>query len=217
MPTRDDNKRMWNAGHDWSALGEEWTPHEAWKRNVLRWTIDRYLKPGAIVVEIGPGGGRWTVELLKHSPRKITLVDLAEKCIELCRNRFAGFQNIEYRVNDGMSIPGVDDRSVDFVWSFDCLVHVEREEIVSYMKEIRRILAPDGIAILHYTSLDRQLPEDAGKGWRSNFTFREMFEIVETLQFKPLEDLYDPTLAHSNTSVVIFGHGPECALAPPPV
>ncbi|MFN0206361.1 MAG: class I SAM-dependent methyltransferase [Planctomycetota bacterium] len=216
MPTRDENKRVWNHEHDWSDLGEVWTPHAEWKLDILKWTLERYLKPGMRVLELGPGGGRWTHEILKYNPSRLVLVDLAEKCIELCKQRFSDISNIEYYLNDGRSIPVVADKSIDLIWSFDCLVHVERDDIAAYFQDFRRILAPGGIVILHYATIDRAHGEDPKKGWRSDFTSKDMLNAVMHHQFKPLEDLYNPGMAHSNTSVAIFGHGPECMLPPPP-
>lgn len=216
MPTRDENKKVWNEEHDWSDLGEVWTPSAFWKENVLRWTMQRYLKPNARILELGPGGGRWTAELLKYNPTRLALVDIAEKCISICKERFAERKDIEYYINDGQSIPIPGEKCFDMIWSFDCLVHVERDEIISYFNDFRRLLAPGGICILHYATIDRAQGEDPKKGWRADFTSNDMLQLVLHHRFKALEDLYDPTLAHSNTSIAIFGHGEECAIAPPP-
>jgi hypothetical protein len=52
----------------------------------------------------------------------------------------------------------VTDNSIDFVFSFDSLVHVESETIELYLLELSRVLAPDGVAFLHHSNLASHLP-----------------------------------------------------------
>src|SRR5207244_607593 len=81
------------------------------------------------------------------------LVDLASKCIETCKRRFQGCTHLHYHVNDGQSLPMIADNSIDFAFSFDSLVHVNREVIRGYLRELARTLAPDGVAFLHHSNL----------------------------------------------------------------
>jgi hypothetical protein len=47
----------------------------------------------------------------------------------------------------------VPDDSVDFVFSFDSLVHVDATVIAAYIREISRVLTRDGAAFLHHSNL----------------------------------------------------------------
>jgi len=57
-----ENRQLWSS-YDWSDGGEEWGPPEG--RRAL---IDEHLRPRLasepVIVEIGPGAGRWSAELL---------------------------------------------------------------------------------------------------------------------------------------------------------
>jgi hypothetical protein len=57
MPSIDENRRRWNEEHDWSRRGEDWTPDEIWRTEVIKYGIEPYLRAGMHVLEIGPGGG----------------------------------------------------------------------------------------------------------------------------------------------------------------
>jgi len=81
------------------------------------------------------------------------VVDLSEKCVAACRERFRDSTHIEYHVNDGRSLQFLGDRSVDYVFSFDSLVHVEADVIESYLSEIGRIMKPDGAGFIHHSNL----------------------------------------------------------------
>ena len=62
------------------------------------------------------------------------VVDLAAQCIEACRKRFAESHHITYHVNDGLSLECVSPHSVDFVFSYDSLVHAEAAVLQSYLR-----------------------------------------------------------------------------------
>jgi ubiquinone/menaquinone biosynthesis C-methylase UbiE len=80
-------------------------------------------------------------------------VDLAESCVQACQERFATELHATFSVNDGLTLPMVADRSVDLVFSFDSLVHVEVDVISSYLRGFRRILSPNGVAFIHHSNL----------------------------------------------------------------
>lgn len=141
--------------HNWSHRGDAWsydwgTSDAEWYGTLLP-RIHSWLSVHTIL-ELGPGFGRWT-QYLKEYADKMILVDVTPRCIEGCRARFGNESHIVYHVNDGRSLPMIDDRSVDFVFSFDSLVHVDEDAIASYLAEIRRTLTKDGVAFLHHSNL----------------------------------------------------------------
>lgn len=94
-------------------------------------------------MEIAPGHGRWTQFLLSHC-RTLAAFDICEECISFCRNRFLNRVNdgtAHFRLTDGLSIPEKEE-SVDLVYSFDSLVHVERDVMRSYLVHLGRCLRP---------------------------------------------------------------------------
>jgi SAM-dependent methyltransferase len=104
------------------------------------------------VLEIGPGFGRWTEYLRRHCDSLIG-VDLAQKCVEACRARFAGDARLAFHSNDGRSLAMVPDASIDFVFSFDTLVHAERDVIEEYLPQVAAKLAPGGAGFIHHSNL----------------------------------------------------------------
>lgn len=155
MFTVEWNKEVWEQHYPWSKGGDEWSG--AWGGVAMQWhrtilpRIQAYL-PAKTVLEIAPGFGRWTA-WLKDQCQKLIVVDLTEKCIEGCRRRFAESSHIECHVNDGRTLPMVADGTVDFAFSFDSLVHVNREVVASYLCELARTLSRDGVAFLHHSNL----------------------------------------------------------------
>lgn len=156
MPTIEANRLGWGQTYQWTQGGDEWSrrwgsPHMQWFGAILP-RIASFV-PADTILEIAPGYGRWTA-FLRNYCRRLTIVDLSTRCIEKCRERFAGDSRISYFVNDGTSLGMVDDASVDFIFSFDSLVHAEDDVLGSYMAEFSRKLRPDGVAFIHHSNLD---------------------------------------------------------------
>jgi SAM-dependent methyltransferase len=143
------------AKYDWPAGGEEWS--SAWGGSEYLWhgtirpRVQSFL-PARSALELAPGYGRCT-EFLRNFCERLTLVDLVEKCISACRERFAGDQRLSYHVNDGKTLPMIASSSIDLVFSWDSLVHVESDAVRSYVAEFARILKPDGAGLVHHSNL----------------------------------------------------------------
>ena len=61
--------------------------------------------------------------------------------------------HIEYLPTDGKSLAGVPDGSVDLVFSWDSLVHVEADVMEAYTREMQRVLSPSGRSFMHHSNL----------------------------------------------------------------
>lgn len=167
MPTVAENARRWG-GYDWDHEGHKWSPGSTpagtdllWWRS-LRPRLHQHLPTGTIL-EIAPGSGRWTTYLLNECERLIG-VDLTERCVRLCRDRFAT-TSAEFHVNDGQSLPMLADASVDLAFSFDSLVHAEAEQVRHYLIELARTLKPGGVAFLHHSNLATYANPRGGIPW----------------------------------------------------
>lgn len=170
-----ENALKWNH-YRWVRGEEEWNQSVEWKTSVIEDVMLKNIPPDHVVLEIGPGYGRWTRKLLEISAHLI-VVDVTEKCIAHCRNEFGVNANVEFHVNDGRSLPFVNDQSVDFVWSFDVFVHIEPPDVEHYLMEFRRILKPGGLAIIHHGVIGK-----TDFGWRSSLTSQVFSDLLEKHQ-----------------------------------
>lgn len=153
MPTVNENAQKWTEW-DWSDSGEEWS--RWWGDTPSMWygaLLPRIhsMLPAGTILEIAPGFGRWT-QFLKDCGEQLVIVDMTDRCIAACRERFRACSNITYHVNDGLSLAMVPDGSVDFVFSFDSLVHAEPRVIEAYVHQLAVKLSPDGVGLLHHSN-----------------------------------------------------------------
>ena len=155
MPTVEENKKVWDQTYDWHQAGDEWS--KAWGGVYAQWygvllpRLYRFL-PAQTMLEISPGYGRWS-QFLVELCTSLIIVDISETCIKACRERFSNKAHISYHVNDGKSLGMIADNSVDFVFSFDSLVHVDDDIIEEYVYQISRKLTSNGVAFLHHSNL----------------------------------------------------------------
>ncbi|MFN7926786.1 MAG: class I SAM-dependent methyltransferase [Blastocatellia bacterium] len=155
MPSIEHNQFLWNQHYDWSQAGEEWSA--GWGDSKTQWEgsllprIKSFVPTGTIL-EIAPGFGRWT-QFLKDLCDNLLVVDLSAKCLDACRARFATDTHIRYHLNDGKSLAMIPDASVDFVFSFDSLVHAEAEVLEAYVQQLARKLKPQGVGFIHHSNL----------------------------------------------------------------
>jgi SAM-dependent methyltransferase len=160
-----DNRERWTHW-DWSSAGEEWNASAEWKQALVDCVLMAWIPQDGVVLEIGPGAARWSA-VLQPRARRLILVDVTERPLALCRERFAAAANVEYVFSSGNDLPGVADSSVDAIWSFDVFVHVAPVDQAAYLAEVARVLTPGGVAVIHHAD-GRNLGDSPSRnGWRS--------------------------------------------------
>ena len=178
----EKNRNRWS-NYDWPSGGDEWSSswggtENLWEKTILP-RIDPII-PAGHILEIAPGFGRCT-QFLAPQSQKLSIVDLTEKCIEACKQRFTNYQHISYFVNDGKSLNMIDDNSIDFVFSWDSLVHVENSVMESYLHELAAKLKPGGVGFLHHSNIGAFKDPVTGKltvenpHWRGESMSAELF------------------------------------------
>lgn len=138
-----------NDEHDeWSRLDK--TPIGKIQFHIHNHYLRKYVKKGDRVLEIGPGPGRFTIELAKLGAR-IAIVDISEN--QLKRNKKlveeAGFEgSIEWRKNrDMLNLEGIDNDSFDCVVCYGGPLSYVFEFVDDALEEIIRVIKKGGIIL----------------------------------------------------------------------
>jgi SAM-dependent methyltransferase len=164
VPSIDHQRKTWGE-HPWLGRGEGWS--RIWGGSAYQWWGSLYPRlqeflPTGTVLEIAVGYGRWTRFLL-HACDRLIGVDLVDKCVENCRRRFAEFPQATFHQNDGTSLEMVPEQSIDLVFSFDSLVHVDRDVVRAYLQQLPSKLTPGGVGFIHHSNLAAYVDPDTGK------------------------------------------------------
>lgn len=101
------------------------------------------------MLEVGCGMGRLLVHFASHFER-VDGVDIASEMIDLARSSELP-KNVHTYVSSGVDLALFDNHVFDFVFSFIVFHHIpDREVISSYLREVARVLKPDGTAALQF-------------------------------------------------------------------
>jgi hypothetical protein len=100
--------------------------------------------------------------------------------VQRCRQRFAAFDRAHFIQNDGRSLQMIPDQSIDFVFSFDSLVHAELDVLGPYCEQLVRKLSADGVAFIHHSNaLAGFDPGTTAEGRARTVSSRVVKEVVE--------------------------------------
>ena len=150
--------------------GERYVPEvkgEIELEHLHRYAIARDLAYGKDVLDIACGEGYGSV-LLASVARSVTGVDISEETIAHASRKYVR-SNLSFVVGSCASIP-VPDASVDLVVSFETIEHHDRH--LEMMKEIQRILRPDGVLII--SSPDKHEYSDV-PGFKNEYHVKELY------------------------------------------
>lgn len=113
------------------------------------------------VIELACGHGRH-VPYYIDSAEKVTLVDILEENMEICKERFKDYDKIEYYQNNGYNLERLPDDNYTALFTYDSMVHFELMDIYEYLKDIYRVLLEGGYALFHHSNY--------ASDYKTNFT-----------------------------------------------
>lgn len=179
----DEYSRIWDK-HPYFGqflyLGDEWGD-DRWVAYNVTTFVTPYVTASDTVLELGPGGGRYTAQVLP-SVAGLIGVDVSQEMIRRLTHRFTDQPHATFIKGDGRTLAGVEDASVDHVFSFNCFVQLELEDFFGYLLEIARVLRPGGRASLQYAEFSGL------EGWKHFESHREAWSHDPSVRgrFHPL-------------------------------
>ncbi|MDH3346598.1 MAG: class I SAM-dependent methyltransferase [Desulfobulbaceae bacterium] len=146
--------------------GLEWGDPET--NPPLQYVRDHFLLPyisaDKTVVEIGPGGGRWTRYML--SAKRIYAVDYHPEILNELKANITT-TNIVPVTNSGDDFPSIPEGSIDFLFSFGTFVHLDLDIIDRYLKNIKPLLKAEGEVVIQYADFTKPLAQ-TNEGFSNN-------------------------------------------------
>jgi SAM-dependent methyltransferase len=139
----------------YGVLGEEWGGGGAFADEVVAQLAAPYLGDSVDVLELGCGGGKYSLRLAPRC-RSLTCTDISAQMIEQTRATLAAQgldEGVAFRQLNGVDFEGIPSNSVDFVFSYDVQLHLQPQNVFSYLLDARRILRAGGIFMLHQIDL----------------------------------------------------------------
>jgi SAM-dependent methyltransferase len=160
-------------------LGDEWG-EPAFAERIVDDLSAPYLGPDVDVLELGCGGGKFSA-LLRARTRRLVCADISPDMLARARVHVGDGDDVEYHQLNGRDFAGVPDRSVDMIFSYDVLLHLQPQNIFSYLRDARRILRPRGIFMLHAINLASPGGSDHFEDQYAHDTWRHTFDDLRRL------------------------------------
>ena len=117
------------------------------------------IEPGMIVLEVGPGNGRYSIETARRTGEsgKLITIDIEPKMIERVQQRAQaeGVRNLEAKVADVFNLP-FEDSMFDAIYLITVIGEIPEPERA--FKEFYRILSPAGLLAFSEMLTDPDYP-----------------------------------------------------------
>jgi cyclopropane-fatty-acyl-phospholipid synthase len=126
------------------------------------------LEPGMRVLDIGSGWGGLALTLARDHGARVTGVTLSEEQLKVSRARAAaaGLEGqVDFHLRDYRAVTGQFDRIV----SVGMFEHVGVPHYATFFATAARLLAPDGVMLLH--TIGRNAPPAATSPWITKYIF----------------------------------------------
>lgn len=142
------------------------------------------MAPDGLVADLGCGPGQVALHLHRQG-RRVIGIDLSPRMIEVAREQCPG---PEYRVGDMLKLE-LDDESIAGAIAFYSIIHLTLEQLPTAFAELRRVLMPDGLALLafhtgrHTVHLDEWWDRDVS----IDFYFHPVDKVEQLLKEAGLE------------------------------
>lgn len=126
------------------------------------------------VVDVGCGAGRLAAQLKGHPRLRYLGIDVVPELLDFARQQ-AGRPDWRFELVSRSAIP-CEDKAATACVAFSLFTHLPDAACLDYLREMRRVLAPGGVAIFSFldpkvAAYDRMLKQD----WRKKLLRRTLF------------------------------------------
>jgi len=112
--------------------------------------IQKFLKPGAKILEIGAGTGQYSIALAKMG-YEVTAVDLTPKYVEIMKQKTRRLKNFQCMVADALDLSLLKNDSFDMVLNFGPMYHLfNKKDVNKAIKETLRVTKKKGVCLFAY-------------------------------------------------------------------
>ena len=112
--------------------------------------IRKYLRPGARILEVGAGTGRYSLALAREDYR-VSALELLEHNIEVFRSKLRDGDDIDLRQGNALDLSAYPDERFDGTLLLGPMYHLyRREDKLRALAEARRVTKPGGVIMVAY-------------------------------------------------------------------
>ena len=171
--------------------------------------IDRYLKEGDKILEVGAGTGRYSLHYANLG-YDVTAIEYTEHNLDILKDKITNDMKIVAEHGDAIDLSRFEDNTFDVTLVLGPLYHLyEDEDIDKAIKEAIRVTKKNGIIMIAYITSDGVFaewgvdhlldgyPNDFDKNFKLIRYPEGVFAPFYISEFKEIMSKYDVTLLHN--------------------
>lgn len=145
--------------------------------------IEKYLKPGMKILDLGAGAGEYSIFFAKQG-YDVTAIELVEKNVKQIKDKIDDEMNIKVFQGNALDLSLIEDKSYDIVLCFGPLYHLEKiEDRMKCISEVKRVCKINGKMFFAFISNDMVIITETFL-YNSNFLIgasydHETFKLVD--------------------------------------
>ncbi len=188
------NRERWGNEDFWTGkdqFGYRWGGGHQQTVGDISLLADEHLRPhlegryDLKVLELSPGGGRFTAELIRYAS-SLDVLDMNQSCLDVCVERFQYMPTpLRTYLNDGQSCEMIQDADYELIACYDSMVHMHPEIIESYVQQLGQRLAPGGVIWLDHAGKGAE-----DRGHRTDMTPERMARFFEAAGIAVVEQRF---------------------------
>lgn len=105
------------------------------------------------VADLGSGCG-FVDRPIAPKVKTLTCIDISPSFLNYCKNELSSFTNVAYCLAKYGKFPGIDDASLDAIFSTAVFIHFNYYDFVIYLREIARVLRENGTFLVEILNAD---------------------------------------------------------------
>lgn len=146
--------------------------------------IEKYLKKGDKILEVGAGTGRYSLYYASKG-YDVTAIEFTKHNLDILKSKITDDMNIDAQQGDAVDLSRFDDESFDVTLVLGPLYHLyEDEDIKKAISEAIRVTKKDGIIMIAYITSDGVFADWGVDHLLDGYPvdFDENFKLTRTLE-----------------------------------
>lgn len=125
------------------------------REEIATTVLSRLVKPEDEVLEFGCGPGLIAGAISRYC-EKVTGVDVSQTILKVAEELNHDVKNVFFWRSSGLDLQGLPSQSFSFIYSIECIQHIDKVHAVTFFHEFYRILKPGGRLFVHFPDLTRK-------------------------------------------------------------
>jgi ubiquinone/menaquinone biosynthesis C-methylase UbiE len=128
---------------------------QTFRKAIANEVISKFVNSDDDVLEFGCGPGMIVAAVAPYC-RWATGIDVSQTILRVAEELHRDVKNISFQQSSGLDLKVLSDQSFSFIYSTECIQHIDKVHAVTFFYEFYRILKHGGRLLVHFPDLTRQ-------------------------------------------------------------